>query len=69
VFDGDFALALERGAAFCRLASAGATSVADDQDSIGSDLASTLTRRALRLSELGVDLTACAALWRDGSLD
>ena len=69
VFDGDFAVALERGAAFCRLASAGATTVADEQDSIGSDLASTLTRRALRLSELGVDLTACAALWRDGSLD
>jgi hypothetical protein len=68
VFVGDFALALERGAAFCRLAAAGATTVADEQDSVGSDLATTLTRRALRFSELAVDLTACAALWRDGGL-
>jgi len=69
VFVGDFAIALERGAAFCRLASAGATSVADDQDAVGSDRATELTRRALRLSELGADLVACAALWRDDSLD
>jgi hypothetical protein len=69
VFVGDFATALERGAAFCRLASAGATSLADDHDSIGSDHASDLTRRALRLSELGVDLVACAHLWRSESLD
>lgn len=69
VFVGDFAIALERGAAFCRLAAAGATSVADDQDAVGSDRAGELTRRALRFSELGVDLVACAHLWRDDSLD
>jgi len=69
VFVGDFAIALERGAAFCRLASAGATSVADDQDAVGSDRATELTRRALRLSELGTDLAACAVLWRADSLD
>ncbi|GAA4266530.1 DNA-directed RNA polymerase subunit beta [Frondihabitans peucedani] len=69
VFAGDFALALARGAAFCRLASAGATSVADDLDVIEPDRSIELTRRALRLSELAVDLTACAALERDGSLD
>ncbi|ARC55874.1 hypothetical protein AS850_02125 [Frondihabitans sp. 762G35] len=68
VFDGDFALALDRGAAFCRLAAAGATDVADDLDPTRPDRASELTRRALRLSELAVDLSACAALWRDGSL-
>ncbi|MCU1527528.1 MAG: DNA-directed polymerase subunit beta [Frondihabitans sp.] len=69
VFVGDFALALDRGAAFCRLAAAGATSVADDLEATQPDRASELTRRALRLSELAVDLTACAGLWRDGSLD
>jgi hypothetical protein len=69
VFVGDFALALDRGAAFCRLAAAGATDVADALDLTEPDRAGELTRRALRLSELAVDLTACAALWRDGSLD
>jgi hypothetical protein len=68
VFEGDFALALDRGAAFCRLAGAGATGVADDLETTEPDRASELTRRALRLSELAVDLSACAALWRDGSL-
>lgn len=68
VFDGDFALALERGAAFCRLAGAGATSVADDLDVIEPDRAQEFTRRALRLSELAIDLSACATLWRDDSL-
>ncbi|AMM19905.1 DNA-directed RNA polymerase subunit beta [Frondihabitans sp. PAMC 28766] len=68
VFDGDFGLALDRGAAFCRLASLGATSVADDLDVIEPDRSQEFTRRALRLSELAHDLSACAALWRDGSL-
>ncbi|WP_423922468.1 DNA-directed RNA polymerase subunit beta [Frigoribacterium sp. 2-23] len=69
VFVGDFAIALERGAAFCRLAAAGATSIADDLDTGVDARSSELTRRALRLSELAVDLVACANLWRDGSLD
>jgi hypothetical protein len=43
--------------------------VADDLDVIEPDRSIELTRRALRLSELAVDLTACAALERDGSLD
>ncbi|GAA4673309.1 DNA-directed RNA polymerase subunit beta [Frondihabitans cladoniiphilus] len=68
VFDGDFGLALDRGAAFCRLAAAGATSVADDLDVIEESRAQEYTRRALRLSELAADLSACAGLWRDGSL-
>ena len=69
-FEGDFSLALDRGAAFCRLTADGAASVADDLDEhAGDERSSELTRRALRWSELAVDLTACAALWRDGSLD
>ncbi len=68
VFDGDFGLALERGAAFCRIAAAGSTSVADDVDVIEPDRSGEFTRRALRFSELATDLSACAGLWRDGSL-
>lgn len=67
-FEGDFALALDRGAAFCRLVADGAASVADDLDETSSARGSELTRRALRWSELGTDLGACAQLWRDGSL-
>lgn len=69
LYTGDFAVALERGAAFCRLTAAGATSVADDSDLTAGDRASELTRRALRLSELAEDLAAAAALWRRDSLD
>lgn len=69
LYTGDFAVALDRGAAFCRLAGAGATSVADDSDTTADERASELTRRALRLSELAQDLAAAAALWRRDSLD
>ncbi|RKR75400.1 DNA-directed RNA polymerase subunit beta [Frondihabitans australicus] len=68
VFDGDFGLALDRGASFCRIAAAGATSVADDVDVVEPDRSSEFTRRGLRFSELAADLSACAGLWRDGSL-
>lgn len=68
VFEGDLAIALERAAAFSRVASAGATSLADDYDATEPDRASGLTRRALRLSSMAADLTGCARLWRTGSL-
>lgn len=69
VFEGDFALALERAAAFCRVAAAGATSLADDYDGAESDRADALTRRALRLSTIAADLAASAGLARADSLD
>jgi hypothetical protein len=69
LYTGDFAVALDRGAAFCRLVAAGATSVADESDLTAEDRASELTRRALRLSELAIELTAAANLWRRESLD
>lgn len=59
VFTGDFALALERAAAFCRVVSAGRTTIT--VDSAGLD-------QAWRLRDLANDLTACARLWRDGHL-
>ena len=68
-FTGDFAVALDRAAAFCRVMAAGATSIADDSDAAAPERASELTRRALRFTEMGAELTACARLWRSDSLD
>lgn len=69
VFAGDFALALDRAAAFCRVTAAGSSSVADDQEGADPDRASDLTRRALRLTTTAEELTACARLARDGALE
>jgi hypothetical protein len=69
VFRGDFAVALERASAFCRVTSAGCTSVADDLEATESERATTLTKRALRLDQFAADLASCARLWRTGSLD
>jgi hypothetical protein len=69
LFEGDFGVALDRAAAFCRIASLGSTSVADDADHTSPERASELTTRALRLSQTAVELVACARLWRSGSLD
>lgn len=71
-FTGDFAVALERAAAFARVAAAGFASHADDADASDAthpDRPTEFTRRALRLTELAGELTACARLWRHGSLD
>lgn len=69
LFQGDFAIALDRAAAFCRLAAAGATSVADDIEATEPERSTALTTQALRLSETAADLKACSALWRRESLD
>jgi hypothetical protein len=69
VFDGDFALALDRAAAFCRVTAAGASDVADDQESADPDRASELTRRALRLTTTADELAVCARLAHDGALE
>jgi hypothetical protein len=64
LFTGDFAVALERAAAFCRVQASGATHLADDYEGTESERATTLTTRALRLSTYAGDLSACARLWR-----
>ena len=69
VFDGDFAHALERAAAFCRVTAAGASSIADDQESASPERATELTTRALRLTTTADELTVCARLARDGALE
>lgn len=68
LFTGDFAVALDRAAAFCRVQSSGATHLADDYEATESDRATALTTRALRLSTYAADLASCAALWRRDSL-
>lgn len=68
-FVGDFADALDRAAAFCRISAAGATSIADDYEVTQPERSSELTTRALRYSTIALDLVACARLWRDNSLD
>jgi hypothetical protein len=68
-FSGDFAIALERAAAFCRVQASGATHVADDYERTEPARASELTTRASRLSLYAQDLTASADSWRDGSLN
>jgi hypothetical protein len=69
IFEGDFAVALERAAAFCRVSAAGSASVADDADAAEPARSADLTTRALRLSTLASELSSCAKLWRHESLD
>jgi hypothetical protein len=69
LFEGDFGIALDRAGAFCRVTSAGCTSVADDLDATEPERSSELTRRALRFSQTAQELSGCARLWRDDSLE
>jgi hypothetical protein len=69
VFEGDLALALDRAAAFCRVAADGSLDLADDADATEPQRADVLTRRASRLAQLADELTASARLERDGALD
>ena len=69
LFQGDFAIALDRAAAFCRLSSLGCTSVADDVELTSPERATELTTRALRLSQTAGEFVSCARLWRAGALD
>lgn len=68
VFTGDFAVALERAASFCRVEAAGAVDLADDHDAAEPERARAFTARALRLDTYARDLTACAGLWRRDAL-
>ena len=69
LFRGDFATALDRAAAFCRVTAAGCTSVADDQELLNPERSTELTTRALRFSTTAQEFTACARLHRAGSLE
>jgi hypothetical protein len=69
VFRGDFGTALDRAAAFCRVAAAGCTSIADDAEHTSPERATELTNRALRLVLTAEELTSCARMHRAGTLD
>ena len=68
LFEGDFAVALDRAAAFCRVQAAGSSHLADDYEHTEPERASVLTTRALRLADYASDIAACAALWRRDAL-
>ncbi|QCR19938.1 DNA-directed RNA polymerase subunit beta [Agrococcus sp. SGAir0287] len=68
VFAGDLALALDRAAAFSRIAAAGSLAEADARDAYDAEAASRLTARASRLAILAGDLAASAALQRRDAL-
>ncbi len=58
-FTGDFAVALERAAAFCAVVTSGRADLTTGLDAV---------TQAARLRDLADDLTAAAALWRAGKL-
>src|SRR5262245_51049530 len=68
VFTADLAVALERAAAFCRVAAAGRAYRADDLEQLDADAAALLTRRSAGLARTAEDLEAAAALWRTHDL-
>lgn len=68
LFEGDFAVALDRAAAFCRVQASGSTHLADDYEPTEPERASVFTTRALRLSTYATDLSAAASLWRRDAL-
>jgi hypothetical protein len=69
VFAGDFAVALERGGAFCRVLAVGTTYDADRADFAEGDFATRMTLRASGLVRTAEELEQAAALWRAGRLE
>jgi hypothetical protein len=68
-FNGDFDVALERSAAFCRVLALGMSRVADERDFADADHASRLTGKAHKMIRTAEDLEHAAASWRRGELD
>lgn len=68
-FDGEFDVALERSAAFCRVVALGQANFADDAETSKPEYATELTRRSHRLIKTAEDLEASAEAWRRGHLD
>jgi hypothetical protein len=68
VFAGDFAVALERAGAFCRVVVAGRVIRADDVEADDPTGAQELTRSSSSLLRTAEDLEAAANLWRSENL-
>jgi len=69
LFRGDFAIALDRAASFCRILAAGSMSLADDADATEPQRATELTARAARLAQTADEFAVCARLCRAGNLE
>lgn len=67
-FTGDFAVALDRTAAFCRVQASGATHLADDYEATEPERSTALTSRASRLASFAEELATASRLWRRGEL-
>ena len=68
-FEGEFDVALERFAAFCRVVALGETHHADSAEAASSARATELTRNARQLVLTAEDLEHSAEAWRRGELD
>ncbi len=69
VFTGDLAVALERGAAFCRVLATGAAFDADHVEDRDAEAALRMTRGAGSLVRTAEELEQAAALWRADRLE
>lgn len=69
VFAGDFAIALERAAAFATVTAAGAVHAAHRDEATHAARASARTTLAARLTDIAEDLRISARMWRADSLD
>lgn len=68
-YTGDFAVALERAAAFCRLVAAGQAAHADSAEAHATQHARALTESSRRLASTASDLVASAEMWRRNQLE
>jgi len=68
-FDGEFDVALERSAAFCRVVALGQVTLADGAELANEAHASRLTRNSHQLVKTAEDLEHAANAWRLGELD
>lgn len=69
VYTGDLAVALERGAAFCRVLATGAAFDADYLEGADASAAQRLTRGASSLVRTAEELEEAAGMWRAERLD
>jgi hypothetical protein len=69
VYSGDLAVALERGAAFCRVLATGAAFDADHVEDRDAEAALRMTRGAGSLVRTAEELEQAAALWRADRLE
>ncbi|WP_207345628.1 hypothetical protein [Arthrobacter sp. E3] len=68
-FDGEFDVALERSAAFCRVVALGQATLAEERVAAHPEHSAALTKKARQLVRTAEDLEGAAKSWRMGELD